>query len=81
MQWVYDRQTATEEWMGCTGKEKEEEVGCKYRRVGASGRYSRPVVLEDMPGERVGNLGALLAHVKYPASVLRMPQVGSYAPV
>lgn len=63
------------------GDEKEEAVGCKYRRVSASGRYSRPVVLEDMPGERVGNLGALLAHVKYPASVLRMPQVGSYAPV
>lgn len=63
------------------GEEKEEAVGCKYRRVGASGRYSRPVVLEDMPGERVGNLGALLAHVKYPASVLRMPRLGSYAPV
>lgn len=41
----------------------------------------RPVVLEDTPGERVGNLGALLAHVKYPASVLRMPRLGSYAPV
>lgn len=62
-------------------KRKRRKSAAKYRRVGASGRYSRPVVLEDMPGERVGNLGALLAHVKYPASVLRMPQVGSYAPV
>jgi len=63
---IIDRQLQGD---GCTGKEKEEAVniGALARQVDTPGRCSR------RPGERVGNLGALLAHVKYPASVLRMP--------